>query len=416
MKNLLLIMMLIAAATTGMGQGPPSTPVPPTFMDMTIGAEAINLNGGSIPWPSDTFGGFRLWDTFTNWGNLETSRGSYAWSNLDAYLILAARHNVDVLYTFGGTPTWASSHPAAKCDYFPGGCYAPGKEQDWKEFVTALVNRNLSNYGGRIKAYECWNEANQHEYWSDTIGKLVTVCQDMYTIVHGLQPSAVVLSPSGVSSPNGPADEVNAFFGNGGKGYADAVAFHGYPPCCNKPYPPEEILKILPPLRTAMSNQGVSSLPIWDTEASWGIDNKQLPSDPSGWVARFEILQWSNTVARHYWYDWNYGWGMLYDGKAHAILPQEVAYQQVENWLVGNTMTTGCSRNSSNTWTCGLSNGGYQAQIVWNTAGSAQFTPGSGYVDYRDLAGEVHTLSGGLVTIGTSPILLKASGAVRAGH
>ena len=409
MKNLLAIAMMIAAATTGMEQAPPTSPIPRTFMDMTIGAEVIDLNGGSIPWPSDTFGGFRLWDTFTNWGNLEKSRGSYDWSNLDAYLNLAARHNVEVLYTFGAMPRWASSHPTAKCDYFPGGCYAPAKEQDWKAFVTALVNRNLSNYGGRIRAYECWNEANQSEYWSDTIGNLVTMCNEMYTIVHSLQPSAVVLSPSGVGSPNGAADEVNAFFGNTPPGKADAVAFHGYPPCCNMPYPPEDILNIIPPLRTAMSNQKVSSLPIWDTEASWGINSKQLPSDPSGWVARFEVLQWSNGVARHYWYNWNYNWGTLYDGKAHVILPQGLAYQQVEDWLVGNTMTTPCSVTSSNTWTCGLSNGGYQAEIVWNTDGSAQFARDKRYVDYRDLAGGVHPLSGGPVTIGTSPILLETA-------
>jgi len=73
------------------------------------------------------------------------------------------------------------------------------------------------------------------------------MCQDMYDIVRSLQPSAVVLSPSGVGSPNGPADEVSAFFSNGGKGYADAVAFHGYPPCCSTPYPPEDILNILAP-------------------------------------------------------------------------------------------------------------------------------------------------------------------------
>src|SRR5439155_27059524 len=73
------------------------------------------------------------------------------------------------------------------------------------------------------------------------------MCQDMYDIVRSLQPSAVVLSPSGVGSPNGPADEVRAFFSNGGKGYADAVAFHGYPPCCSTPYPHEDILNILAP-------------------------------------------------------------------------------------------------------------------------------------------------------------------------
>src|SRR5947208_821095 len=40
---------------------------------------------------------------------------------------------------------------------------------------------------------------------------------------------------------------VSYTFRRGGKGYADAVAFHGYPPCCSTPYPPEDILNILAP-------------------------------------------------------------------------------------------------------------------------------------------------------------------------
>ena len=136
------------------------------------------------PWPPMPIAGIRLWDTFTNWSMLEPSRGTYDWPALDRWLDKANSHGVDVLYTFGGTPTWASSNPTGTCDYNPGGCYAPLNMQDWDDFVRAIA----THAAGRIKYWELWNEANQHEYWSGGVPALVTMAQHAYAIIKSIDP------------------------------------------------------------------------------------------------------------------------------------------------------------------------------------------------------------------------------------
>src|SRR3954466_11740768 len=78
--------------------------VPSTFFGLHI-LHAVN---GSTPWPTDQFGGLRLWDSGVDWHEIETSRGVYNWSNFDKWMSLAQQHNVDVVYTFGRVPSWAN--------------------------------------------------------------------------------------------------------------------------------------------------------------------------------------------------------------------------------------------------------------------------------------------------------------------
>src|SRR5438477_11336109 len=49
---------------------------------------------------------------------------------------MAQNHGVDILYTFGRTPTWASSNPNGYCaNNANGSCYPPSSQQYWKDFV-----------------------------------------------------------------------------------------------------------------------------------------------------------------------------------------------------------------------------------------------------------------------------------------
>ena len=58
-------------------------------------------------YPSVPFGGVRLWDTNTSWAQIETSRGSYTWTDLDIWLRNISSHGQDAMYTFGRVPHWA---------------------------------------------------------------------------------------------------------------------------------------------------------------------------------------------------------------------------------------------------------------------------------------------------------------------
>src|SRR2546422_7328899 len=157
----------------------------------------------SRDWSSDVCSSdlIRLWDTFTLWSDLNPSPGVYNWTMLDKWLSLARAHNVDVLYTFGGTPAWASSNPKATCDYNPGACYPPSDLQSWDDYVRAIV----IHAAGRIKYWELWNEVNQSEYWSGDFTTLVTMAHHAYRIIKSIDHQAMILTPSAVGGEIGRA-------------------------------------------------------------------------------------------------------------------------------------------------------------------------------------------------------------------
>ena len=92
-----------------------------------------------------------------------------------------------------------------------------------------------------------------------------------------------------------------------------------------------------------------------------------------------------------------------------------MAYQQVENWMVGAVPTGQCT-SKGNIWTCDYTRAnGYQAEAIWDTSQTcsnnvcttnSQPVP-SQYIHYRDLGGNTTNISGGSVPVGAKPILLE---------
>ena len=361
-----------------------------------------------MPWPSVGFGGIRLWDTYTNWNDLNPSQGNYDWAALDSWLALAQSHRVDVLYSFGGTPTWASSNPTGTCAYNLGGCYAPANMQDWDDFVRALVTHSA----GRIKYWELWNEADLQEFWSGGTPTLVTMTQHAYDIIKSVDPTAIVLTPSSTGSPADVSTWMNQYFAAGGGSFADVVAFHGYP--IGSPAVPEFVNDIVGSVTRVMAAYGYGAKPIWDTEASWGKDSV-LPNQDAqaAYLARNYLLHWSLGVQRFYWYAWNDTvYGTLWDMSANTMREPATAYGEIYKWLVGATMSTPCAMSSDSVWSCGLTRpGGYEATVLWNSSvtfpDTAPVTIDRQFQQYRDLNGGVVPISGATVPVGSKPILLE---------
>src|SRR4051794_13991546 len=94
----------------------PSTPPPdpisaraaaPSAIPATLFGQTIHDAITRSTWPAIRFGTVRLWDTHTQWAEVNPSRGVYDWSLLDEYMALAEQHGVEILYTVGLTPAWA---------------------------------------------------------------------------------------------------------------------------------------------------------------------------------------------------------------------------------------------------------------------------------------------------------------------
>ena len=389
----------------------PPNSIPSSFFGMDVNG----LTYGT-PWPTIHVGTLRLWDSNTPWYLLNPSTGKYAWTNLDSSVAEAESNGADIIYTFGRTPSWATANGACTGSYAPNGCEEAPIEADWIAFVTAIT----THVGpGHIKYWELWNEADlTGEYWNGTNAQLVQMAEDAYKIIKASDPNAIVLSPSETDNYTGStacttsnrcgSAWLNAWLAAGGKAYINGVAFHAYP---QEQTTPEQVVAQVAAQRAVMTANGVGTLPLLDTESSWGeASNLPSSSDQVAFLARHIILEQSSSVAVSIWYAYDGGeWGALWT-KSGGLNAAGEAWGQLASELVGATLVTPCTESSS-TYTCTYTKNTAKAIAVWNVNGNATFTVPSGYTVYLTLAGDTVKISGTTVSIGTTPILLLTSSA-----
>lgn len=400
----------VSASSASSEPGPLATPIPPTLFGMHLHI----WKGRSQPWPDIPFGSFRLWDSATGWAQINTAKGKYDWSQLDDWFSKLSEHNVvDVLYTFGRTPPFASSRPDQHgCAYGPGQCAPPkdvnedgaGSDQYWKDFVTAIATHSKNNRGVHIKYWELWNEPYLPVFWTGTFPQLIRMARDAHEIIHSIDPDAVVLT--GPSVPSWPKYRhfLDDYLEAGGGQYADAISFHGY---VNPPLKTGDFFRNYAEFRKTLAKYGQDNKPVLDTEGSWGDTEKLRFTDEdqqAAFLAQAYLAHWSLGVQRFYWYAFNGGTGTLSDQTGRGT-KAAAAYREVYHWLVGATMTKPCAQEGS-MWTCTITKDGHESQIMWNDGGEKSYSPKSAVKKMRDLDGNANPVSGA-VKIGAKPVLFE---------
>jgi polysaccharide biosynthesis protein PslG len=370
-------------------------------------------------YPSVPFGGVRLWDTNTTWAQIETSRGSYNWTDLDIWLRNISSHGQDAMYTFGRVPHWASSQPSQSCAYAVSdpGCAAPTSDLNsgdhiWKEFVTAVVKHSLSSPELHIAYYEMWNEPDLSRNWTGTPAQLATMVKDAYSIIHTLDPKAKVVGPTPSTANQYGVHFLPAYYAAGAANAQDIVGIHAYLYNGSSfATNPSGITTSISQLQKLMSTYGISSKPIWFTEGSWsGSDSSSLSdSQKAAYLAQEYMLMWSTgAVSRYYWYAWDSYLGTLWTPTG-GMTQAGITYNQLADWLIGSTSASNpCSEDSSATWTCSLTlSTGYPAEIIWNANTSKTITVDASFLTSRTLANStVHSISNHQVGIGPLPVLI----------
>ncbi len=343
--------------------------------------------------------------TLVAWPYLERSRGKFDWRELDGWVSLAERLNVDLIYTFGAVPYWAASDSSTcvaaavvgvrRCGSMPADI------GDWDTFVRALVTR----YRGRITYYELWNEPDYSSISPEQMARLTNRARK---IILSVDPTAKIIS----ISLNGRVPKyADAYFSAGGPTDVDVVSFHAYPSIvANVPEAVDRNYSssgsLLAPLLPVLSKFRLESKPLWDTEGSWSDRVDTLsPQEKAAFISRDYLLHWSNGIGRFYWYAWDHPWiGRLQDTVAGG------AYMETRKWMLGAVMDEPCKMDSNGhgTWTCGFTRpGNYRALAVWSTRAPTIFRVPSGFSQYRDLSGQRKPVTGPVVPIGIKPILLE---------
>jgi hypothetical protein len=422
---------------------PPESPNPSgsviseSFFDMHMHTGVLGLE----PWPTASFASIRLWNTGTAWSEINTSEGTYDWTEFDKWLAIAQAHGVSsLLYTFGWTPTWASSNPSdATCHNTANGlgqCWPPndlnsdgsGSDQHWKDFVTALVTHNANSTTAHVRYWEIWNEFDQLITWKGTNAQLVRLAQDARAIILNADPKAIVLTPSSSSGLTGVAQQMKAYLATpGASDAADAIAIHPYVQQPDVLPAAEDVVTLITNVKQILTGPDATK-PIWSTEGSWGVTSSTGFTDPdqqAAFTARYLLLQLSSGIRSFYWYEWN----NVIDGTlwnpmgtagcsspAGCVTQSGVAYQQVFEWTVGNSLTSPCAAQGT-IWTCQFSgSNGYLAEAVWDTSQSCNagvctstaFSVPTQFTQFRDLSGTSVSLNGATtITIGAKPNLLQ---------
>ena len=384
-RRLLIFVIALAWASSAWPQAPA------TFFGLTINHAPVDEK----VWPDVPIGAIRLWDTGTSWRAMNTAPGVYDWSKLDEWFGVAKRHKVDILYTFGRTPDWASSNLQAECSYGKGQCAPPRDLRAWDDFVRALATHSA----GRIKYWEIWNEANRPESWAGGIPQLLEMAKRAKAIIQSVDPEALVLTPS-ATGKEGPAWMASYLDAKGGD-VADVIAFHGY---CGSD--PENIPALLSKYRQLVEAHGLQKKPLWDTEASWGKSEK-LPDKNAraAYLSITYLLHRSYGIERFYWYAWdNDEWGTLAQGR--ELEPAGQALRRIAALMLSSDLDKPCAKTSNGVWSCGFaSNTGGKILALWSADSRSVPVP-NGFGTLSDINGRQGPIAG-TVALSAAPIFLS---------
>lgn len=325
-------------------------------------------------WPSVPVGTIRLWDSYVAWINLEPEPNRWNFRVLDGYVDAAESAGADILLPLALTPRWAAARPNDASPYGPGAASEPRDLELWARYVRTVASR----YKGRIAAYEIWNEANTKEFFTgtaETLRRLACVARDE---IKAVDPTALVLSPSGTGFGRY-VDWMENYFRGGGGECADVIAYHFYVPWAA----PEAMLPLINAVRDAAARTGNGAKQIWNTETGWWLANgdgtpdhamvrnrkwKKLDVNTTSgaYLSRALILGRAAGLERFYWYSWDnlYGMGMLEpsSGKPKPIVS---ALDRTMVWLLGS-VSVKCTTESK-VISCAISkDDGAELMVVWS--------------------------------------------------
>jgi hypothetical protein len=417
-QTLSVALMLLLMSITGVPSTPqqivlqaPDAPIPHSYFGLHI----HRATSGTV-WPEADFGSWRLWDTHTQWSELEPQKGKWDFTLLDKLVALGQQHHKEIMLTLGQSPAWASSRPHEKAASGEMGAAAPPVNlDDWREYVRTVG----THYKGRIHAYEVWNEPNLKEFYSGSVEQLVQLTDLAAAELKKVDPTIRVVTPS-VTGEYG-VSWLAKFLEAGGAKNADVVGYHFY----ISPKDPEASLDVIARVQQTMRANGAGSKPLWDTEFGYAIANKTPEERPewakhsiyarilsedeaSATVARTLVLNWAAGIQRVFWYAFDNGYMGMTEPDGKTPKKNAHAYAVVQGWLEGAHLGA-CVDHGGPIWTCNLKlKDGTQAEIGWSPRGTTQWhISGFHARNVTNVQGVRRPFHGKEIEVGTSPLLLE---------
>jgi hypothetical protein len=191
-----------------------------------------------------------------NWHQIETSKGTFHWSAIDAAVSSAGQRGIHLFATLAYSPSWANAGQPSN--------YPPTSANDWKDFVRTAVNR----YKTSIRHWGLWNEPDLTQFFqgstSDYINKILIPGAQA---IREADPTALRCGPELAGNSIFLRDVLNA-----AKDSIDVVTLHKYDERVS------DIMKKFdgsrwpwedPNYQTVLQNTGAWGKAVWFTEVGW---------------------------------------------------------------------------------------------------------------------------------------------------
>ncbi len=419
---ILIVMFATSAASTvsrvSSASGPlvPTLTAPmwaqtPTALDPGLFGATINSSTGAMP----TFGldSVRLWDSHTRWANLEPRRQIFDWSVLDRLVDGARAKGFRTVFTFGGTPGWASPEGPPTLYDDDSRASPPADLRDWDHFVGEVARR----YRGRIGSYEVWAVVNDAHFYTGTVETLVAMTHRAHDLIRASDPGATVVCPSmgGLDRPEAQQFLIR-FAALGGYRYCDVAGIKLSRSTAAAP--PETMLPLVATIDDTFQRAGVHP-PIWNTGTSYDISLQQ-PLDPAT-AAEHAVRFYLVALFAHYRQAFFYNWGgtklpIILQPDGGSPTPAALAVEQLRRWL-HDARIHSCGQGTmaqlpASVWECRFDDDNGPFVIRWTASGHALMNadPGS-YTEDRLDGSESPLSAGDPLDVTTTPVKLNLHGA-----
>lgn len=218
---------------------------------------------------------YRLWDMKVAWRDVNPAPGVFDFSILDRRIAQVESWGGKPIMVLGLTPQWAAADPSAGDPRWGAGTASPPADiENWRLYVRAIVQR----YGGRIGAYEMWNEANLQTFWTGSAQQMADMVRVATEEIGG---TSIKLAPSVTTRLRSGGDFTAALasaLGTSAVSKIDAWSIHTYPSADAGPSVAQACEQRVDDIigwqrkLIAASNGNASFLkPVWDTEVNFGL-------------------------------------------------------------------------------------------------------------------------------------------------
>ena len=224
-----------------------------------------------------------------DWTRLQPARGKFDWTFTEAVVQAATQRKLQVFYTLGNSPRWASQYPD---DPAPEvwSRNAPKLPADWRAYATALAGR----FGKTVTAWEVWERTSIHYYRGSM--------KDLFELVKGAVQTlrATVFMPE----PGLNLGAINELYKWGAHTYFSGLALY---PAFERP---EQILRPLRGLQTDIVQKKGPLMRLWIAGTGWAVEAMPGPVkgpvvdelQQSRYLVRSTTLALANGVEKVFWH------------------------------------------------------------------------------------------------------------------